>query len=251
MASKRKQSEISAAATREAAAVFLEDMRHFRQLLQRPPSSSMATGLRHASVLARRILVERDLNAIAAPRVGKIHIACIDNSAFTRPGVRLAYFVTGGFDPFAVGVPPPFVQMPDQVSSGLAIDPSRRINLTLEKFISQPIVCLNNNWIRRVALIKYVAINMSAAHSQSPRDEKERILQRIRRGTTYIFGNQTPSWNFNFDAINDAANVPYKYVEGSLDAVLMEMLSTIYFLVTSPEVTKLEEIIAEELRAQS
>jgi hypothetical protein len=166
-AMKNQRSDIAIARTKEAAAAFLQDVRHLRKLLQQP-TREMATGVRHASVLVRRLLVEHDLHTVASPRVGRVHIASIDNSAFTKPAVRLAYFVTGGFDPFGIGVPPPFVQITCETSTGLVIDPNKRIKLTLEQFLSQKIVCLNNEWVRRVAMIKYVAINMSAAHIQSP-----------------------------------------------------------------------------------
>jgi hypothetical protein len=71
MTENHDNSEERRALTREIAAVLLEDLAHMRAVLARPEPSRAE--FRNLSATLRRILVaDRDLTAVAAPRIGRI-----------------------------------------------------------------------------------------------------------------------------------------------------------------------------------
>ncbi len=91
--------------TREAAAAFIEDMEHFREVLKR--TDPIRGELRRLSGALRRLLVERDIAKIATPRIGRIMIAAPDNKPLLKAGEKAPYlFVgSGGIDAFGMMIP--------------------------------------------------------------------------------------------------------------------------------------------------
>ncbi len=72
-----KERQQMLADTKPAAAAFLDDIAHVRAVTH--SKSPTPTEIRHLSNLLRRLMHEGDLSAIAAPRLGKIHLATPEN----------------------------------------------------------------------------------------------------------------------------------------------------------------------------
>jgi len=68
--------------TREPAIALAEDVAHLRQFAGKMDPT--ASELRRLSSILRRLLVERDLGAVAAPRIGKILLNAPDNKPFYK-----------------------------------------------------------------------------------------------------------------------------------------------------------------------
>jgi hypothetical protein len=68
--------------TRNAAIAFFEDMQYLREML----TGRLLTRaeIRRASGITRRLLIERDLAKIAAPRTGKVLIKEPDNKPYYK-----------------------------------------------------------------------------------------------------------------------------------------------------------------------
>ena len=101
--------------------------------------------------------------------------------------------------------------------------------------------------MRRRAVIKYVAYIESGVHSGTSTHKTERddkLLRQIRSCVTYTNG----VINMHIDRITGAPP-PLEYNSKAIDPVLYEMLSTAFFLATSPEIAKLETIIRQEVGA--
>ena len=62
-----QESDDRTISTRETAAAFIEDMRHLRDVVNKPD----ATELRRLTNILRRLLIDGDLGKIAAPRIGR------------------------------------------------------------------------------------------------------------------------------------------------------------------------------------
>ena len=245
MAIKKKHKDLLSKDTRVAASAFLEDMDLFRSILKNPNPS----GVRRASVQLRRLVVNEEIAAIAAPRMpGKLHLEAMDNSSFTKKGDNIAFFTTGGFDLFGVGVPPPFVCHYAPNAPQMGLDPNTRVLLNVDQFKKQKITCLNGTWITRGEIIKYAAINTGVAHTEAPRDNTEKTIERIRHGAVYSILDGKRHFSLNLDAINpNKDQLEFDFSKKTFDSIIIELLSTISFIVTSTDIVVLENIVSQEL----
>lgn len=232
--------------SRGAAQALAEDIPHLREVLARPDPSPAE--LRRVSAILRRLLVERDLSIVAAPRIGRIHLLAPDNKPAIKSGRQYLFFLSGGVDLFGTSTRPCMIESGDQTPLP-DFDHSRRIAVQLDGFVSQPTLCLNGTWISRGAIIKYVANITSGVHSRMPEEEEERTLERIRSVVTFSRTSLgMANIHVDFDAINIGPK-DFSYSETRIDPVLIELLSAIYFLVTSPKVLALEQFIRENRNA--
>jgi hypothetical protein len=228
--------------TREPAIALVEDVEHLRQFAGRQDPTPAE--LRRLSGILRRLLVERDLSNVAAPRIGKILLNAPDNKAFYKANNNYVFFASGGADAFGAtfrGI---------SISAGASsrtqgAPPDRMVQLSLDGFLSQHVLCLKGQWASRNAVVKYVANVTSGVHSKTPNKEDEKLLSRIRSVVSYEPTTTFPRISIGFDAIN-TETVEFTYSPAKLDPVLLELLATIQFIVASPDVHKLEAAIAAE-----
>jgi hypothetical protein len=61
-------------------------------------------------------------------------------------------------------------------------------------------------------------------------------------------GEMAASFQFNAQALNDDADLPFSYDPKNIDPVLVEMLATGHFLAISPDILTLETNVTKELR---
>jgi hypothetical protein len=81
--------------TKEAAAAFLDDMQYVREIVAKNDPSNAE--IRRLSVILRRVLVERDLAAIASPRLGRVELLGPDNAPAYKAADKapLFFFASG------------------------------------------------------------------------------------------------------------------------------------------------------------
>jgi hypothetical protein len=89
------------AGTKEKAAAFLDDVQYLRGLLINPNRS--LGDLRRASSVLRRLLIESDIMAVAAPRIGRILFSAPTNRHYDLGKQRAAiFFACGGIKVFGI-----------------------------------------------------------------------------------------------------------------------------------------------------
>ena len=105
----------------------------------------------------------------------------------------------------------------------------------------------------RSQVIDYVANHGSGAHSKTSnrtRRSKREVFDRLTRlrnaASVSVQGNRTII-NMNPDAMS-TSDMPFRYTADAIDPVLLELLATAQFLVTSEDVECLEAMIREELK---
>jgi hypothetical protein len=238
--------------TREAAAAFIEDLAHLREVLQR--TDPIRGEVRRLSGILRRFLTDYggDLRKIAPPRIGRITINGPDNSAFYRAARNNPYlfFGSGGCRAFGIWHRATTV---DQSSRSRKIDelnPEGIIELTHDGFLNQKVLCLKGEWATRRDVILFVANTASGVHSGSITTEKDRILAAIRNVASYSTSlhNEEPCGliNFNLSAA-ESVRLEFDFTPLAIDPVLFELLAAADYFANSPRIFDLESFIKSEL----
>jgi hypothetical protein len=241
------------AATREAAAAFIEDMPHIRDVLNRldPDRGEV----RRLSGVLRRLLIDKggDLRDISAPRTGRLTFSTPDNKPVYKADKKqpYAFFGSAGVAVFGVIMRAAAIEATAKPQPLEDFHFDRCIPLPMDNFLSQHVLCLQGQWITRRDAIKYMANVASGVHSGAPRDDIENTIARIRRSASYSLkvgptGRQAAGISFNIDALYPN-EPPFLYEPNAIDPVLVEVLATAHFLVKSPDVEQLESLVRAEL----
>ena len=230
-------------ASRESAVALAEDIAHLREFASKPDPTPAE--LRRLSSILRRLLVERDLSTVAAPRIGKIKLNAPDNKDFYKTATDCLFFASGGAAAFGVEYRALLFRMGPAARSSEA-PPDQMIALSMDGFMNQKVLCLRNTWVTRNSVVKYVANVTSGVHSKAPEKDDERLLSRIRGVVSLTRGGEKPpTISINMGAL--ASDKPeFVYSPNKLDPVLLELLVAIQLLVASPDVHALEKAIAQE-----
>lgn len=242
--------------TREAAAALVEDLQHMREILGRTDPSRAE--LRRLSVTLRRILVERDLSDVAAPRIGRIKLKAPDNKPIVKSNKKLPilYFGSGGVEVFGVHVRCTMLEQAAAARPLADFHPGRTVELRVDSFLSQPVLCLHGEWASRARVIEYMANIASGAHSGSPetatvnKRDAYRLLSRIRSVSSYSVNNGITTIAIDVSAAT-VDDPPFKYTPTAIDPVLLELLAAAHYLVISEDTAKLEQMIVEEIKAHT
>lgn len=236
--------------TREAAAAVMEDLAYFRSLLDTEEPEK--ADLRRSSGVLRRLLIDGDLNKVAAPRIGRIHLQAPDNKPVYVNSRKepLPFFMSGGAPIFGIWLRCAISERSGHARSLPEFDPGRLIDLRLDSFCKQRILCFEGNWISRASVIKYVAHVSSGVHSGKPESDIEKLIDRLRHTVKLsLDGDTTRIW-FNQDVF-DKIELPIQYDPKAIDSVLFELFATIHFLVHSPDIAHLDAEIVKELVSDS
>ncbi len=174
--------------TKSTAAAFIEDMAYFRELLKRKDIDAPA--IRRVSNELRRLLIDTggDLEKIAAPRIGRIHITAPYNNPYYRKAEKhtFGFFASGGVTLFGAtfrGIIAGDGNHP--VPNMSKYPPDVTEQLTTDNFLSQKVLCLKGIWSTRRSLIKYIANFSHGVHSGTATNEYEKQIERIRRVVTF------------------------------------------------------------------
>jgi hypothetical protein len=103
MAPEEKRLEL-VAASREAAAAFLEDLPHIRDIVAK--NDPTRAEVRRLSAVLRRLLVERDIAKIADPRLGRVLLRAPDLSSAYRAERKMPFLFFASWpckDPWRLG----------------------------------------------------------------------------------------------------------------------------------------------------
>jgi hypothetical protein len=94
-------------ATREAAAAFIEDLAHIRDVVNKTDPDGAE--LRRLSNVLRRFLIDDggDLKDIAAPRIGRVVLLSPDNKPFLARDLEYEFFGSGALFALAFTLAPP------------------------------------------------------------------------------------------------------------------------------------------------
>ena len=233
--------------TQDAAAAFLEDLSHMRQTLT---VASSRRDCRHISAILRRLLVDDDLRAIAAPRVGRVKIVARSTDAFYRgcEGKPLAMFASGGrvFGSVFSSIMfwPKDFDPPKQFPG----DSATPVAMSVDAFLSQKVLALDGAWASRREVIKYIANSKSGVHSASDDPATHTLLSRLELSATYTLGGPggMPLMKFH-DTDKLPPIVSATYVRDALNPVLAEIFAAAFLLVTAPDVLGLESVLQKEL----
>ncbi|RWK17051.1 MAG: hypothetical protein EOR43_28830 [Mesorhizobium sp.] len=235
------------ASTRHAAEAMVEDLQHIRVLVGKVDQTR--DELRRMSAILRRLLVDGDLSAIAAPRVGKITIQSPDNTPFYKAisPQNTQFFLSGGAHIFGLAIRGMLAAIP---SLGIMnYDPERMIPLRIDNFLSQRVVFWKGDWISRGEIIKYVANVAAGVHSGAPQTLKEKLLADVRhqfviglRGEGIGIAIRPADQEYDEDKLGMTA--------AAIDVTLIELFAAARFLVESREIIELEELIRAEIKTK-
>jgi hypothetical protein len=237
-------------ATREAAAAFLEDMAHIRGVLAKQDQA--ARSIRLLSGILRRLMIDNDLRAIAPPRVGQISFVAPDNSAVYQASRKqpLSIYVSGGISVFNCACRAIVGGIGREFILDAKFDRTATVLLPLDGFLSQKVLALDNHWVSRRQVIKYVANVACGVHSSSSKTGEEIILARLRQYIKLTAGAGGAKISVNDSAYLDTSgSLPFVWSPESIDFVLLELLSAAHFLAISPDINALEWVILAELRS--
>jgi hypothetical protein len=231
--------------TRDAAAALLEDFEHMRAVIAAPAMDR--ADARRLSAVLRRWLLEDDLRAVAAPRVGRIKIPASDLSqayvAIARAkNVRAFYAVEGSFN--GVGPHSILVNDPGTVAPSFRTPASE---FAVDRFRDQNTMYLDGRWASRRDLIRYVANEKSGVHSDNERTLPHAIKDTIRRAEVMAeFDFSRPIIEFKFkDA--PAFGPQSTYQKGRLSLALLLIISSAAALCRSADLQRLADYIRAEL----
>jgi hypothetical protein len=216
--------------TRDQATALLEELSHFRTLLKNPtPSRGELRGL---SATLRRLLLERGITFVAAPRIGKLLFDVPDSKSPTKHPEKSIFFGQLGY-PFG---------------RDASKKPEKKgfVKLKLDGFLSQIIFIYNGTAISRKRLHEYIAYTASGVHSpaidkaKSPEDV---ALDSLRRNSRLTKRGLT----FNVPIPSTTRVEPFTYSPEEADLVFLQLLSDVYFILHSDDTAKLESAIRSEL----
>lgn len=236
------------AETQESAAAFVEDLAHVREVLGR---QTLDRGeIRRLSAVMRRFLVDGDLSRIAAPRIGRLMLTAPDNKTFYRLNeiVPFVMFSSGGVQLFtmksrAFSILPRSL-LPSEFKNFSDTDPERMVELTIDNFLKQRVICIRGDWIDRRLAIKHIAHHASGVHSQGVLDSDNALAARARSvaSVSLVSIENEPLFAFEASAL-EGDPPPFVVNPIRMDCVLYEVFTSASFLASSPGVIELERRI--------
>lgn len=228
--------------TREAAVSLVEDLAHIREVLGRPGRNRGE--VRRIAAIVRRMLLDGDLNMVAAPRIGRVLIEAPDNKPYyvdnrTNPYL---FFCSGGVTMLGVT----FWAICRRREGRYLPDagPEKTIQLRIDNFIAQRVICMKNCWFTRKEVIRHIAHYGSGVHSQAP-DPKDELLVRARGYVAFGLNKRAQGVNF-FDKALLPEPPKFSVDPNTIDCLLMEVLAAAMLVAQAPDVLKLEAAIRDE-----
>jgi hypothetical protein len=241
-------------ATRDTAAAMIDDLQHMREVIAK--TEPTPGDIRRLSNPLRRILLDNggDLRKIAPPRIGKLELLVPDIRPLIKSGEKVPYNLFSAGLAEVLGMSLDALMMPVRQVPGYV--PERVISVRLDGFLSQRIICFNNVWISRADVIKYVANVGHGVHSGDPREPKHELIKIIRHiATVHMDDSGVFTMTFDQQLLRSTdpkpqpstdTDKPLAINKSAMDIVLIQLMSAIRYLTTSPDILRLEEIIRQE-----
>jgi hypothetical protein len=247
-----EQRAMMLATTKGAAGALMEDLAHLREIAGKAEHSPAE--LRRSSAVLRRLVVENDLRAVAAPRIGRFRLRIPDYSHFYRSErlTPIDFFGSAGETTLTM-YPAVTAAVARQLEADSPPPGAHRIALAhLDGFRDQRVMCLRGAWCSRGAIIKFVANTASGVHTEKgPGNAEEHLIRELRRTLKFT---RAADGSTNVTLLYDGEKPigtegPYDGV--SIDPVLSELLSAMKLITESEDVIRLEHLIRAELAAHS
>ena len=233
-------------ATGDKARHLIEDLAYLREMVGRDQLE--APELRRASAVLRRLLVDGDLVEVAGPRLGRLMISSPDLGPLHRANdsEAIPFVAAAGASLVGIEMQALIVNAGTKPRNLPEYKPDARVQLALENFLKQRVICLNGEWVTRHQIIKFVANVGSGVHSGAPEEAEDRLIHRMRSACKMEMVDEMPSISVNLSALSDEP-APIVYHRNAIDVVLIELLTTAHLIVDSPEIARLEALIEAEL----
>ena len=228
--------------SRELAITTLEDIAQLRAISDALLPTKTTT--RHMSATLRKLLLNGDLAAVAAPRTGRVRIHAPRNADY-REVRDMTYFLGGYTDPEKKSGSGCFMIVP----KGTATPPRESqiwSDLSIDQFMAEPVACYQNVWALRRHVLEYVGVIAGGIHSGEPEKDYHHLLALIRTGARMSVKGDVINISFNPSAAIDGKDVDFPYDADSVDVVLHEILAMARYMVKSPDVLALETCIKTE-----
>lgn len=233
------------AATFEAAIALADDLDHIRTVLSKlDPTPG---DIRRLTAQLRRILVERGLAEIASPRIGRICLTAPDLKPIyvSNRHDPIPFFAAAGVSIFGISIAAAMVDRAGKPRPLPGYSPDATVTLRLDNFMTQNVVCFEGEWLRRLDIIKYIANIAHGVHSGTIKESVEKLIKRARHASGMSVVDGIPTMKHNV-AVFSAIELPAIADRKHVDCVLIEVFATASHLVNSPDVLRLEEVIAAE-----
>jgi hypothetical protein len=233
----------------DLARITVEDISSIRKVLGK--LNVDAGDVRRIAVLLRKILIEKELVAVAAPRIGRITLQAPDSGDAIASSVSKWIFYTANL--------PPIFRCPfDTMGSfgkgligqsgredGQFILPeinsppfSRLRSVNIDGFLTDPVAQCDGVTIRRIDIVKFVCYCGFGVHSGG---KHERVYDRIEKFRSAFTMRQT-DMGPQITVRDLGFRLPYGGKE--LDLSLLHLFSSAYYLCNSPDVLELERQIS-------
>lgn len=228
-------------ATRGAAAAFVEDIHHLRDVLA--DTDARRGEIRRLSVILRRLLVDGELELIAGPRIGKVLVTSPQNKRIYRDaGFDNGMWLSGGARIFGFAFRNVGTYEADT-------DPDETVLLKVKDFLNQAVIYFEQTWVKRKSVITYVANKGSAAHTGKIIETDHHLLEAFQRKIFIGKKDRTTriSVNFHRGEFLDVDVSKMELTAEAVDGIFLELLSAAAYLVDSPDIMKLEAAIITEV----
>ena len=232
------------AATKGAAHALSDDLKHIREILNK--DEIRPGDLRRLSNQLRRIVVEPDLRTVAAPRLGRVRIASPQLKPYHQANDKTPFTLFSGgklaFKQMQIGN----ILMSSKRVDVAASNPDETVTLTIDQFCAQRVICFQGKWATRQNVIKYIANAAHGVHSGDvTNDISYKLLENLKNHAGIKFQDGFPTTVMNIDAMGSAPK-PWKPDKNRIDFAMVQLMSTGQYLVNSPMIIELEELIDGE-----
>lgn len=229
--------------------IVLEDLVAASDLLTLGEVSN--ADLRRFSPVLRRLLLDRDLLRVAAPRGLRILLQAPDNREWVRRARKhgILFFQSGGVEIFGVRFQTMLLQQGGRdLPPPPGFSPDARLSMKLDGFLAQPVLFFRGSAVSRADALRYVTNKAGGTHFDSDRAGAFEVLDQVRNVTKFAVGEDgTPTFAMDLDAVI-APRRDFELVRGRhVDPVLVELLATCQFLSQSSDVLQLRSRLVTDL----
>ena len=176
-------------------------------------------------------------------------ITAPDNQPVYKHSKRhfIAFFQSGVPNNIGMGTRGILVQ-PSQTAADIRdFDKHKTVTLRLDNFLAQNVLCLNEEWVTRGDVIKYVANYASGVHTNAPITATDKTISIMRRVVQYKPTATGRTAVLHTGALDNITLPPLELSDGAMDVVLVELLGAAHYLCVSDDVAQLEAVIRSEL----
>lgn len=233
--------------------ILLGDLKNFARLADIPNPTQDEVRLHAAAV--RKLLLDGVLPAAAGSRDLPIGFHVPDSLPMVRAArnSHVVAFTLAGFDAFGMRMAGAAISRGTKPVMN-AFHPERLVPLKLDSFLKQTVAFSSGELLTRYDVIAYVANKVGGVHydpkaTKAMPEAKIRALGLLRRRLRVGIIDGAPTMEFTLELEEDQTS-HFRYEPEFIDAVYLEFLACIGFILKSPEVQTLQAQIAEDLRTR-